>query len=251
MLSDDQLRKYKQNGHLTVPAVFDQHMIGVALADLEAWSRDFLARLSDDEREWYLERGDATGTLPRKMDQPVYHRPAFQQMAASSPLVAMVEQLIGPGVTVVFSQVFCKPPRVGGPKPVHQDNFYFGPDDPESAVTAWIALDDATVENGCLCYAGGSHRGPILPHVAPPEEPFNLQIPMEKLQGVAMTPALVSSGGVSFHHGTTWHQSASNTSSRPRRAAAFHYLQNEASLVEPALEYDMSMAVKITPDGQS
>ena len=45
------------------------------------------------------------------------------------------------------------------PKPAHQDNFYFGPTDIEGVVTAWIALDDATLENGCLYFGDGTNLG--------------------------------------------------------------------------------------------
>ena len=91
-------------------------------------------------------------------------------------LVEAVEQLIGEGVTLFFSQVFCKPPEVGGPKPVHQDNFYFAPSDTDALLTTWIALDAATEENGCLYYGLGSHHEPVLEHTAPEDAPFNLQV---------------------------------------------------------------------------
>lgn len=246
MLSDHQLHRFKQLGHVTVPNVFGQHVVAAALADVDSWSRNFLAQMSDDKKKWYIERGDASGTMLRKLDEPVFHRPVFREMAESPELISIVEQLIGSGVTVFFSQVFCKPPEVGGPKPVHQDNFYFGPDNLDATLTVWIALDDATVENGCLFYGDGSHLGSIYPHVAPPDQPFNLQVGAEKITDYEMTPAPVAAGGVSFHHGNTWHQSSSNTSSRPRRAVALHYLQNDASLVEPALKYDKSVLVRIT-----
>ena len=45
---------------------------------------------------------------------------------------------------------------------------------------------------------------------------------------------------VSLHHGDTLHQSSSNTSSRPRRAVAIHYLRHDAKLVRPALPFDES-----------
>ena len=246
MLSDHQLQQFETHGHVTVPNLFDHDAVNSALEDINDWSREFLTHMSEDQGKWYLERADATGRLLRKLDEPVFHRAVFRKMAESPGLVAVVEQIIGSGVSVFFSQVFCKPPEVGGPKPVHQDNFYFGPDNLDATLTVWIALDNATVENGCLFYGDGSHRGLIYPHFAPPDEPFNLQIPAEKLVDYTMTPAPVPAGGVSFHHGSTWHQSSSNTSSRPRRAVAMHYLQNDASLVKPALTYDPSVIVRIT-----
>jgi ectoine hydroxylase-related dioxygenase (phytanoyl-CoA dioxygenase family) len=151
-------------------------------------------------------------------------------------------------VSVYFSQIFFKPPGGGGPKPVHQDNFYFGPSDPEGVVTAWIALDEATIENGCMWFGEGTNRGPLYKHVAPPEEPFNLQVPPEEAARHAMTPAPVPRGGVSFHHGNTFHQSADNRSTKWRRAAALHYVRNDVAFAAPALPYDHTAAVRITGD---
>jgi ectoine hydroxylase-related dioxygenase (phytanoyl-CoA dioxygenase family) len=123
-----------------------------------AWGEDFLARMDAEERAWYLDRGAAAWL--RKIDQPVAERPAFRDLALDPALLGLVEQLIGRPGMVFFSQIFFKPPGGGGPKPVHQDNFYFGPTDYEGAVTAWIALDEATPENGCLGFVEGSNLGP-------------------------------------------------------------------------------------------
>ena len=169
----------------------------------------------------------------------------FRNLATAPSIVSAVEQLIGADVCLFFSQVFCKPPEVGGPKPVHQDNFYFGPDNADATLTVWIALDDATVQNGCLFYGNASHCGRIYEHVAPADEPFNLQIPPEFLGDYTMSPAPVPAGGVSFHHGNTWHQSSANTSQSARRAVAFHYLRRDAQLTNPALAYDPSVVLNI------
>jgi ectoine hydroxylase-related dioxygenase (phytanoyl-CoA dioxygenase family) len=182
----------------------------------------------------------------RKLDNPVHARPAFRRLAAHPGLVDLVEDVIGRGVTVYFSQVFLKPPHGGGPKPVHQDNYYFGPSDPEGVVTAWIALDEATIDNGCLQFGEGSHRGPVHPHVAPPGRDFDLQVPPDVAALQPMTPAPVPRGGVSLHHGNVFHQSADNRSSRWRRASAFHYVRNEVTFDRPALAYEPGIAVRIT-----
>lgn len=244
MLSEPQVQTFRQTGHLTVAEVFSSAEMDEAEADLESWSRQFLDSLSEDQRDWFLESGSPTPRL-RKLDNPVHCRETFRRLAAHPRLLAMVHQLIGPGVSVFFSQVFMKPPEVGGPKPIHQDNFYFGPDDPDATLTVWIALDDATPENGCLYYSE-VHTSELLPHVAPANEPFNLQISPEDSQKLEMRAAPVPRGGVSFHHGNTPHQSSANRSPRPRRAAAFHYLRHGAKLVAPALTYDPSVSVIIS-----
>ena len=142
--------------------------------------------------------------------------------------------LLGAGVSVYFSQIFFKPPEGGGPKPAHQDNFYFGPTDIEGVVTAWIALDDATLENGCLYFGDGTNLGPVYAHFAPEGEPFNLQLPPRVLDKQPMAPAPVRKGGVSFHHGNTFHQSGPNHSPHWRRACALHYVRNDVEFATPA-----------------
>ncbi len=245
MLTESQLSTFQETGHLTVEDVFTQEEIAKALHDIELWSEEFLAQMSEEQRRWFLEGGGTAQTL-RKLDNPAYHREQFQQMAKHPDVVAIVEQLIGSGVSVFFSQVFMKPPEVGGPKPVHQDNFYFGPNDLDATLTVWIALDEATIENGCLFYGDGSNQREVLEHFAPEDEPFNLQVPADLMKQFEMTPAPVPSGGISFHHGNTLHQSSSNTSQRPRRAVAFHYLRNDAKLTKPGLPYDLDIVVKVS-----
>jgi hypothetical protein len=244
-LTDEQLAEYQETGHLTVPAVFTVEEMDEAIADASEWSRQFLEELDDDRRAWYIDGGSARPGVLRKLDNPAFHRTVFRRLAGHRRLLALVEQLIGPGLRIPFSQVFFKPPEGGGPKPIHQDNFYFGPDDKNGLVTAWIALDDATVENGCLYFGNGSHLGPVVPHVAPAGEPFNLRIPTEAAEQFTMTPAPVFRGGVSFHHGNTVHQSSANRSPHFRRAVAFHYVNQQTRFAAPALAYEDSVVIRL------
>ena len=244
MLSDEQIRVYRRTGHLTVLDVFSAQQIEAALDDLAIWSEEFLRSLAPEQRDWYLDEDSSNEIRLRKLDNPVFHRDVFRELATDTRLTDMVRQLIGHDLSVFFSQVFMKPPDGGGPKPIHQDNFYFGPEDLDATLTVWVALDAATTQNGCLYYAD-SHQQEIVPHIAPTGQPFNLQIPKHLAEIYRMVPEPVPRGGVSFHHGNTPHQSAANHSDRPRRAAAFHYLRNDARLVSAALPYDDSMRVSI------
>lgn len=237
---------YATVGHLTVPAVFSSRRMDQAIADVSAWSDEVLAALDAEARAWYVDQGVRQHAVLRKLDNPHHHRAFFSELAADPDLVALVEDIIGPGVAVYFSQIFFKPPHGGGPKPVHQDNYYFGPSDPEGVVTAWIALDEATLENGCLFFGDGSNLGPVYPHEAPPDEPFNLQVPAAIAARQPMTPAPVRKGGVSLHHGNVFHRSADNNSDRWRRACAFHYVRNDVTFVDPALPYDDTVVLTVS-----
>jgi phytanoyl-CoA hydroxylase len=245
-LTEADKARYRHVGHLTVPAVFDRAATDALIEDIQRWGVEFLADLPESQRAWYVDGGVKARAVLRKLDNPHHFRDSVRRLASAPVLVSLVEQLIGRGVWVYFSQVFFKPPEGGGPKPAHQDNFYFGPNDPQGVVTAWIALDDATLENGCLYFGEGTNLGPVYPHEAPPDEPYNLQLPQAILDRQPMTPAPVLRGGVSFHHGNTFHQSGPNLSSHWRRACALHYVNAGTFFEHPALPYDDSLKLRIT-----
>ena len=237
---------YRHHGHLTVNGVFTPTEMDAVVHDIEAWGESFLGALPPEQRAWYVDGGVQARTVLRKLDNPHTQRMAVQALARDRRLLDLVEALIGPGVSVYFSQIFFKPPEGGGPKPAHQDNFYFGPEDPEGMVTAWIALDDATLENGCLYYGDGTNLGPVYEHFAPENEPYNLQVPHEILDRQPMTPAPVRKGGVSFHHGNTFHYSGPNQSRHWRRACALHFVSNTNHFAKPALPYDHSLKLQVS-----
>lgn len=240
------LAAYRRAGHVTVPGVFTAERMDAAIREVEAWGEEVVAAMSEQERAWYLDHGAAVKGVLRKLDNPHHHRPFFRELAADPALVSLVEDIVGKGVSVYFSQIFFKPPQGGGPKPAHQDSFYFGPSDPEGLVTAWVALDDADEENGCLRYGHATHLGEIFPHAAPQDRPFDLQISEDIVATLDMRPAPVPRGGVSFHHGGTVHRSADNRSQRWRRACALHYVRNDVRFETPALPYDRSLVLRVS-----
>jgi phytanoyl-CoA hydroxylase len=237
---------YRHQGHVTVNGVFARDEMDAVVRDIEQWGEAFLSELPEGQRAWYLDGGVKARAVLRKLDNPHAHRDAVRALARDARLVRHVESVLGAGVSVYFSQIFFKPPEGGGPKPAHQDNFYFGPTDIDGIVTAWIALDDATLENGCLYFGDGTNFGPVYPHFAPEGEPFNLQLPTSVLDKQPMAPAPVRKGGVSFHHGNTFHQSGPNHSTQWRRACALHYVRNDVEFATPALPYDTALKLVVT-----
>ena len=79
-------------------------------------------------------------------------------------MVAIRDQLIGPGARLIQDMALMKPPHRGAEKPWHQDNAYFDWTPLDGVLGVWIALDPATVENGCMQIAPGSHRAGPAPH---------------------------------------------------------------------------------------
>jgi len=241
-LTSEQLSTYEKNGFITIENVFNHSEMDQAIKEAQQWQEEFINDISEADKKWYLDRSTSIQDQVRKLDNPVSQRQLFKEMALSPKLVSIVEGLIGKDVIAFFSQIFFKPPLGGGPKPTHQDNFYFGPDNGDHVITVWIAFDNALIENGCLYYGKGSNQGKLIEHQAPEKEPFNYQIP--DANKVPMTAAPVKKGGINLHHGKTIHQSSNNTSNLWRRAMAIHYMQKEVKLVNPIFEFDPVHFVK-------
>ncbi|MEE3364997.1 MAG: phytanoyl-CoA dioxygenase family protein, partial [Planctomycetota bacterium] len=98
----------------------------------------------------------------RKINHCHFHDEVFAAHAAHPAVLDVIESLIGPDIKLFGSQLFMKPPG-GVEKPWHQDSAYF-PLDPQIVVTCWTALDNVTLENGCMHVIVGSHRDGIIDH---------------------------------------------------------------------------------------
>ena len=121
-------------------------------------------------------------------------------------------------------QLFVKPPG-GIEKTYHQDSPYFKIE-PMALVSSWVALDDVTVENGCLYVVPGSHKGGPQGHsdVWMVGERKDMKIPDSAIDHDREVPVELSKGSVSFHHSLLMHRSGANNTNRRRRGLATHYM---------------------------
>jgi len=108
--------------------------------------------------------GETVGAYDRlrKVMHPDRHSGWFAELAQHR-LIVELARLVYPDPELVGSVLWFKPPRVGSAKPLHQDAAYL-PVDRREQLSVWIALDDATPDNGCLQMLPGSHRAGLLPH---------------------------------------------------------------------------------------
>lgn len=127
-------------------------------------------------------------------------------------------------VKCMQSMLFVKPPGDPG-QAWHQDEIYI-PTRDRSLCGAWIALDDASVDNGCLWVLPGSQRlGYLYPQRAhqQPDE-FDFAAESYGFDETAEIPVELPAGGVVFFNGYLLHRSRRNRSSGYRRALVSHYM---------------------------
>ena len=139
-------------------------------------------------------------------------------------LLDIVSQLIGPDIRLVHYQGVYKPARTGGAVGWHQDNYYFEVEG-NRTVSVWMALDDATAENGCMWYIPRAHDR-IYPHEqlwdVAKKKGFYFAIPKGGIDDSDAIPVPVERGGLSVHHCLMPHRSLRNgtgpAAARPRHA---------------------------------
>jgi hypothetical protein len=154
---------------------------------------------------------------------------AFRRLLNLDGLGAAAAAMIGGDeIRVWHDQIQYKPKGVGASNHWHQDWPYWPKMARPDAVTAWIAIDDADIDNGCMRMVPGSHHwGKAIDFLHCVGELDNMpkQYQEHRVE-VRMCP--VRAGEVHFHHSLTWHASHGNTSQRPRRAIALHLMNQEA-----------------------
>jgi ectoine hydroxylase-related dioxygenase (phytanoyl-CoA dioxygenase family) len=167
---------------------------------------------------------------------PYHHmhkvEPAFAKAVRQPRLVALADFLAGSRVVALQALFYYKPPGYKGFSR-HQDNFFVRSDPPDALVVAWVAVDDADAENGCLSVYPRSHRLPIL-DVRPgdPSSGSSQSKTVHEHYGDVTVPegyervlVPLEEGGVLFMHGNTVHESADNVSAgRFRRSVVIDYL---------------------------
>lgn len=159
--------------------------------------------------------------------------PAYARLTRQPVICEEMAQLTSAtSLRIWHDQIQYKPASTGGVNMWHQDAPLWPIIAPMTEVTAWVALDDVDVENGCMSMVPGSHLwGDHMKHLATWKD-FFADVPQE-FEGhkVTVRTCPVKKGEVHYHHSLTWHGSRANTSGRPRRAIALHFMTGETRYV--------------------
>jgi len=163
--------------------------------------------------------------FPHKISKIIY------DLLVQPKTVEVLKQLLGPNVKAVQSMMFMKGPGKRG-QAYHQDEYYI-PTRDCSLTATWIALDDATISNGCLWVIPKSHKhGVIYQHSPHNDERYDASVeahsfPFEKDNDCI--PVELKAGGAVFFNGYLLHKSLPNiTKNKFRRAFANHYMRCES-----------------------
>ncbi|GAB1610046.1 phytanoyl-CoA dioxygenase domain-containing protein 1-like [Argonauta hians] len=164
--------------------------------------------------------------------------PWVMKMAAHPNIIQTLRPILGDNIFVLDSRFICKYPdkensRKDGAKQFvawHQDVRYWGVDG--DVITAWLAVDKADTDNGCMKVIPGSHKSGILAHVEAQEKgnllTSNQEIPLNLIDVNAAVACPLNAGEMSLHHGLTVHGSEPNLSDRRRCGYVIRYVATTA-----------------------
>jgi ectoine hydroxylase-related dioxygenase (phytanoyl-CoA dioxygenase family) len=222
-LTDDQVRFFQENGYLAGIKILDDAQVEALRGEVAE-----LANPQCDGHELFYEYHSNESASP---DTVLFHalgawrlRPALHDILWAPAFTMAASQLLGGSVRFWHDQLFCKPPKHGGVVAWHQDYSYWTRTQPMNHLTCWIALDDATRDNGCVCYIPGSHRWPLLPVTGLAGDMNAIQSVLNDAQKAMFKPtfAELKRGEAVFHHPLMVHGSYENRTERPRRAVVIN-----------------------------
>jgi non-heme Fe2+,alpha-ketoglutarate-dependent halogenase len=138
--------------------------------------------------------------------------------------IAYVKDLLGEDVIAWGSHFFCKMPGDGKRVSWHQDSSYW-PLSPSKAVTVWLAIDDADVENACMRFIPGSHHlGHLTYNLSEGDEANVLNQTVAGIEDLGEPVDVeLKAGEISIHSDLLLHGSEANTSKRRRCGLTLRY----------------------------
>jgi len=243
MLSEEQVAQFRRDGYLKYGRVIDDATVEQLRATLD--------RVIAEE----LERDDDAGLPPEfsfghdrkalRADRAIHQFvnmwkvvPEYREAIHNPRITGAVRRLMdAERVRIWHDQVISKPPGENKYFACHSD-FFFWPLDRPRAITCWLALDDATPENGCMHVIPGSHRDPRFQppgcdlsadiHLSPkplgPGEPGSLRDEARTWMPDRALPVLLKAGECMFHHCLNYHMTPQNVTDRQRRAFIIIYM---------------------------
>jgi phytanoyl-CoA hydroxylase len=251
----DYFTRFHRDGFLVLEDFIDTRTCDALRARAEQLVKDFdpagvvsifttheQSRLSDD---YFFESSDKIsfffeedaflpdGTLKQSKEQSInkighaLHRldPVFREFSNSAPIRDLVADLKIESPLLIQSMYIFKQPRIGGEVSCHQDSTFLYTD-PIDIAGLWVALEDATINNGCLWAIPGGHRlGLRSRWVRAPEGVMQFEVfdsapwPEAELQ-----PLEVKKGTLIVLHGLLPHKSLANRSLKSRHAYTLHVI---------------------------
>ena len=209
----EQVAFYREHGYLKFGRIFTQEEMDTL--------RDHVDRMIAALPE---------GRRPEELDAPHFKVPWFFRYLAHPRVLVVIECFVGPDIALWSSHLIAKPKGNGKAVPWHTDGEYWQQRlQPMEVITLWLAVDDSTIENGCMRVVDGSHRDGAVGlgnyrAVDASNNLFGSGIPEERIDPSRVLDLELRTGECHFHDAWTIHGSNPNFSTKRRCGYTMRYI---------------------------
>jgi ectoine hydroxylase-related dioxygenase (phytanoyl-CoA dioxygenase family) len=222
-ITAEQARRFDEDGFFVLEHVFDPSelaAVDAAIAPGAAQAQEFLERQPGG-------RFGVAGADTQTIAPHLAARSETLRGCCRHPMLAgLCRDLIGPDVRLYWDQAVYKQPHSSEPVLWHQDNGYTFVE-PQSYLTCWIAITDATTDNGCVVVMPGAHRDGTLAHRA---TPIGYECWGDRTHAVEVP---VRAGSVVVFTSLTPHSTERNRTDHVRKAYIVQYAPDGACAYRP------------------
>lgn len=218
----EQVAQFDELGYVMIPDLVDAELVARVREEIDRFERDVDAFLAGrgDGRFTIAETGAITFST-----HLVARSELLRELSRHPAIVGICADLIGSDVSLYWDQGVYKKPEKPRRFPWHQDNGYAFVE-PQQYLTVWVALTDATRENGCPVVAPRFHRCGTLAHEF--VEPLGFECLHDPDEtAVAEVPA----GGAVVFSSLTPHLTGPNTTDGVRKAYILQYAPTGAEVL--------------------
>ncbi len=235
LLTPQQLLFFQENGYVTVHDL-------VSAKEVEDYKKiydDFLSgRIDTGSNRSDLGAGLGNSGARENITQimwPSDFVPQLLHMPYHERALAICRRLIGEDADMDFDMLINKAPHSNTVTPWHQDEAYWLDVPDKRAASCWLALDPATVSNGCMWFVPGSNGKEVRPHRFAGKKGGALMCDALEEEG---TPVELPPGSCTFHTGRTLHYSRGNSTDDQRRAFIINFRPEAMIEFERARGFD-------------
>jgi ectoine hydroxylase-related dioxygenase (phytanoyl-CoA dioxygenase family) len=230
---------YEENGYLLVPEVLKPSEVEELRSALEEVLEE-AAGLEASNAKFALSSPDpSTGRrFVKRVFNPNARHPAFETLLSHAAILDLVEELIGPDITLQQTKLNLKPSAEDARFEWHQDYPFF-PHTNFDLVAVMVYLDDSDETNGGLRVIPGSHKlGPLEHDFSADGQAYGTEVSdksvfADESRWVSLE---VPAGSLALHHSCTLHCSGTNQSARPRSTLIFEYRATDARQIAGSMD---------------
>ena len=243
-ISEDDRRRFTEDGFVHLAGVLTEEEI----VDIEVTYNRFMRREIEVSGKDYCDMAGDYGREPSDYSivnvmLPRTYFPSWQGNVYERRTADIASQLCGDGMTIDYDQLLAKQPnKLDAVFAWHQDMAYWPSTEDRRTATFWLAVDDSTVDNGCMRFVPSTtHENHLRPHApvyGDRGESHALGTELQSDDVVVVKP--IARGDCTVHNERVMHGSGGNTTDGLRRAYILAYRSEATVKIERDLGFTHS-----------